>query len=94
MDDIWLVKTNHSRAAGPPGRTAGLFLAACGIEMIPVSNRHADPVGYMRRVGASAVILTGGNNISPSMGTRDDQAPRVPEMQSDLAPERDVTEGP
>lgn len=68
------------------------FLAACGVEMIAVPNRLPDPVGYLRRLGASAIVLTGGGNISSSLGTRDGRSATVPDTVDDIAPERDVTE--
>lgn len=68
------------------------FFADCGIEMIAVPNRHHDPTGYLRRLGASGIVLTGGGNISSSLGMRDGRPAQVPESAADLAPERDVTE--
>jgi putative glutamine amidotransferase len=68
------------------------FLADCGIEMVAVPNRHPDPAAYLKRLGASGVILTGGGNISPSLGTRDGRPAQLPASATDLAPERDVTE--
>jgi N5-(cytidine 5'-diphosphoramidyl)-L-glutamine hydrolase len=68
------------------------FLAECGFEMVPVPNRHEDPAGYLRRLGASGVVLSGGGNISASIGTRSGQLPRLASQTSDLAPERDIAE--
>lgn len=68
------------------------FLAACGADVIVLPNCHPDPVTYLRRLGASAIVLTGGGGISSSMGTRDGRPAIVPNMGGDLAPERDLTE--
>jgi putative glutamine amidotransferase len=68
------------------------FLEACGLDMLAVPNRLQDPVEYVARFGASAVILSGGNNISASLGTLSGSAPRLPACDRDLAPERDRTE--
>jgi putative glutamine amidotransferase len=68
------------------------FLAECGLEPLPVPNRHPDPAGYLRRLGARGVILSGGGSISASMGRRDGRAVTVPQTDTDLAPERDATE--
>lgn len=68
------------------------FLAACGLEPLPVPNRHPDPAGYLHRLGARGVILSGGGNISASMGRRDGLAVIAPQTETDLAPERDAIE--
>jgi putative glutamine amidotransferase len=68
------------------------FLAECGLEPLPVPNRHPDPAGYLRRLGARGLILSGGGNISGSMGRRDGRAVNAPQTETDLAPERDATE--
>jgi putative glutamine amidotransferase len=68
------------------------FLADCGLEPLPVPNRHPDPAGYLRRLGVRGVILSGGGNLSGSMGRRDGRPVNAPQTDADLAPERDVTE--
>ncbi len=69
------------------------FLAACGFDLVPIPNGHADPVAYLRRLGVAALILSGGGNISMTFQTRDGRAPAMPPELPDLAPERDVVEG-
>jgi N5-(cytidine 5'-diphosphoramidyl)-L-glutamine hydrolase len=68
------------------------FLEICGLEMIVIPNRVADAATYAERRGVTAAILTGGNNISSSIGTLSGSAPRLPACEIDLAPERDVVE--
>jgi N5-(cytidine 5'-diphosphoramidyl)-L-glutamine hydrolase len=68
------------------------FLAACGVDLIAVPNRIPDPAGYLCRLGVSGVVLTGGGNISTSLGTREGRPAEVPNATTDLAPERDITE--
>jgi putative glutamine amidotransferase len=68
------------------------FLADCGLEPIPVPNRLPDPAGYLRRLGVRGVILSGGGNVSGSLGRRDGLVVTVPSVGTDFAPERDVTE--
>lgn len=68
------------------------FLAAAGLEPLAVPNLHPDPPGYLRRLGARGLILSGGGNISLGLGTRDGRPARFPEIDTDLAPERDETE--
>lgn len=68
------------------------FLAECGLEPLPVPNRHPDPADYLRRLGVRGVILSGGGNISKSMGRRDGGAVKAPWTDVDIAPERDATE--
>lgn len=68
------------------------FFAACGLDMIVIPNRIDDAAAYAARRGVTAVVLSGGNNISTSLGTAGGGLPRLPECDSDLAPERDVTE--
>lgn len=68
------------------------FAEACGFEAVVVPNRHPDPAAFLRRLGVSAIVLSGGGNISASLGTRSGKPPSVPSTDADLAPERDVTE--
>lgn len=68
------------------------FFSACGLEMIAVPNRHKDPAGYVRDLGVSALVFTGGGNLSPSVGTFHGRSPGIPLGLSDVAPDRDSTE--
>ena len=68
------------------------FLEACGFEAVAVPNRHPDPATFLRRLGVRGVILSGGGNVSASLGTLGGQPPKVMASVTDLAPERDVTE--
>lgn len=69
------------------------FLQACGLEPVVVPNRHSDPREFVRRMGIRGLILSGGNNVSRSITTiNGEPATRLPEIASDLAPERDATE--
>lgn len=56
------------------------LLEPFGATVVPVPNTLADPIGWFRSVGASALILTGGNDLSHLDGA------------VDVAPERDATE--
>lgn len=55
-----------------------VFLAACGLEMVPLPTRLADPLAWVDRLGLAGVVLSGGNNLPPAEG--------------DLAPGRDRLE--
>ena len=68
------------------------FLSDCALELLPVPNCIPDPADYVRRHGARGIVLTGGGNISSSMGRLDGAAGGVRSTKTDLAPERDVTE--
>jgi putative glutamine amidotransferase len=69
------------------------FLQACGLEALPVPNRHPDPVSYVSRLGASGVVLSGGGNFSGSLVTFDGRRAAAAPSDDDAAPERDETEG-
>ena len=58
--------------------------------MIP--NRHPDPVAFARRIGVCGLILSGGGDVSPSLGTWDGRPVRAPGSIYGIAPERDQTE--
>ena len=68
------------------------FFDACGLDAVAVPNRHPDPAGYLLRLGVRGIILSGGGNVSPAIGTLEGNPPGVPTTDADLAPERDVTE--
>jgi N5-(cytidine 5'-diphosphoramidyl)-L-glutamine hydrolase len=68
------------------------FLDACGVEAVAIPNRHSDPVAYLHRLGARGLILSGGGNVSRSLGTFSGQPPGVLDTEADLAPERDLLE--
>jgi gamma-glutamyl-gamma-aminobutyrate hydrolase PuuD len=69
------------------------FFDAAGIEAVPVPNRHPDPVAFMKRLGVRAIVLSGGNDVSPDLPTRDGAPPLLPDQPArDVAPERDHTE--
>jgi putative glutamine amidotransferase len=68
------------------------FLDACGLDGLPVPNRHPGPAGFLRRLGAKGVILSGGGNLSDALGTLAGAPARVLAGQADLSPERDRTE--
>jgi N5-(cytidine 5'-diphosphoramidyl)-L-glutamine hydrolase len=68
------------------------FLESCGFEAIAVPNRHPDPAAFLQRFGVSGIILSGGGNISSSLGTLSGRPPQIVATDADLAPERDVTE--
>jgi putative glutamine amidotransferase len=68
------------------------FFELCGLEAVPVPNRHADPVAYVGRLGVQGIVLSGGGNVSQFLGTFNGRPARVPETEVDLAPERDVAE--
>ncbi|HUF82638.1 MAG TPA: gamma-glutamyl-gamma-aminobutyrate hydrolase family protein [Burkholderiales bacterium] len=73
-------------------QTWASFIDACDLEAVAVPNRHPDPSGYLLRLGARGVILSGGGNVSPAIGTLSGKQPGVRATDVDLAPERDVTE--
>ncbi len=69
------------------------FLSDCSLEPLPIPNTIPDPVAYARRHGARGIVLTGGGNISSSMGRIDGVAAGDFALtETDLAPERDVIE--
>jgi gamma-glutamyl-gamma-aminobutyrate hydrolase PuuD len=68
------------------------FLDACGLDGVPVPNRHPDAAGFLRRLGVKGVILSGGGNLSDALGTLAGAPARVLANQGDLSPERDRTE--
>jgi putative glutamine amidotransferase len=69
------------------------FLSDCSLEPLPIPNTISDPVAYARRHGARGIVLTGGGNISWSMGRIDGLAAgNVVLTEADLAPERDAIE--
>jgi putative glutamine amidotransferase len=68
------------------------FLHACGLEVVAVPNQHCDPVAYLVGLGVRGIILSGGGNISDAVGTLSGRPAAVMAAQTDLAPERDVTE--
>ena len=68
------------------------FLTECAVDLLPVPNALADPVRFLRRHGATGIVLTGGGNISPAMGRLDGAAANVPGDLADVAPERDAAE--
>jgi len=40
------------------------FMAACGLDMVPIPTRTADVAAYLDRLGADGVVLTGGGGFS------------------------------
>jgi N5-(cytidine 5'-diphosphoramidyl)-L-glutamine hydrolase len=68
------------------------FLLACNIEPVLVPNSHPDPVDYLCKVGVHGLILTGGGNISDSLGTLNKKPANIPDYTCELSPERDKTE--
>lgn len=68
------------------------FLLACNIEPVPIPNKHPDPVSFVKRIGVRGLILSGGGNISGSLGTLDNSLVKTPECDHDLSPERDQLE--
>lgn len=68
------------------------FAARCGLEIVPIPNCLDDPADYLERLGARAVILSGGGNISSALGTLKGGPALVPENLDGIAPERDRTE--
>ena len=69
-----------------------MFLSTCGMEAIPVANKHPDPVAFLSRFGVCRIILTGGNNLSSSLRTLDGSLPEGLPVADDLAPDRDTVE--
>ena len=69
-----------------------LYMNECGFDILPIPNRHSDPVTYLKKLGVSALILSGGGNISNELMTYDGQKTKVALDLFDIAPERDILE--
>ena len=68
------------------------FLYATGIEMIAISNRHPDPVSFVKHIGIKGLILSGGNDVSRGVtGIHREAVCGLP-LINDVALERDMTE--
>ena len=61
-----------------------VFLHACGLEILPLPNRHPDIVEYVKDSRIMGCLLTGGNNLSEANSEK--------RQSSDVFPERDETE--
>ena len=61
-----------------------VFLHACGLEILPLPNRHPDIVEYVKDSRIMGCLLTGGNNLSEAKSEK--------RQSSDVFPERDETE--
>jgi putative glutamine amidotransferase len=68
------------------------FLAAAGLQPVPIPNRLSDAGAYARRLGVQGLILTGGNNISAALTTVHGEAMDDLPAMTGTAPERDSTE--
>jgi len=68
------------------------FMNECGFDFVPIPNNHSNPVTYLKKLGISALILSGGGNVSNKLMTCSDQKTKVPLDLLDIAPERDILE--
>ncbi len=68
------------------------FSEACGLNPLIIPNTLSDPVSFVKDAGIKGLIFTGGNNLSKSIKTINNQSPRFDQKMSNVAPERDITE--
>lgn len=69
-----------------------MFLEKCGFEIVIIPNCHSDPVSYLKRLGVSALILSGGGDISNELNTHNGKKIKLKINSFEIAPERDRTE--
>jgi gamma-glutamyl-gamma-aminobutyrate hydrolase PuuD len=69
------------------------FLDQAGFELLPVSNMLRDPVAYLRSIGVSGIVLSGGNDVTSAFAVAANVNGLVPSDEGlDAQPGRDRTE--